>query len=114
MEKLYIATESELLSLVHSTVRAAMREELAVLKPMAAIDSTLQNHPLTIKEAAEFIQRPVASIYNLVSKRLIPHSKIGNRLYFDKLELIDWIKSGRVNTNSELEARADEILTGKK
>lgn len=35
------------------------------------------------------------TIYNLVCKRIIPHSKKGKRLYFDEGELNAWIKSGK-------------------
>ncbi|UFH51818.1 helix-turn-helix domain-containing protein [Spirosoma sp. KNUC1025] len=35
-----------------------------------------------------------AYIYSLVSKRLIPHQKRGNRLYFKRSELLAWITEG--------------------
>lgn len=41
------------------------------------------------------------TIYNLVNKRAIPHSKKGKRLYFDEQELLGWIKSGKRRTKEE-------------
>lgn len=35
-----------------------------------------------------------ARIYALVSARAIPHAKRGNRLYFNRAELVAWIKQG--------------------
>ena len=35
------------------------------------------------------------TIYNLVSRRKIPHYKKGGRLYFDKQELTEWKRSGK-------------------
>ncbi len=35
-----------------------------------------------------------ASIYQLVHRRAIPHSKKTGRLYFSRRELREWIKSG--------------------
>lgn len=42
------------------------------------------------------------TIYNLVCKRMIPHSKKGKRLYFDEQELKDWIRNGKRKTIEEL------------
>lgn len=36
-----------------------------------------------------------ARIYALVSARAIPHAKRGNRLFFNRAELLDWIKQGK-------------------
>ena len=34
-------------------------------------------------------------IYALVSARTIPHHKRGNRLYFNKVDLLAWIEEGK-------------------
>ena len=39
-----------------------------------------------------------ARIYTLVSKRLIPHKKRGNRLTFRRSELLDWLDKGNRET----------------
>ena len=51
---------------------------------------------LTIKEAAKFLDLSVPTLYRKVSKTLIPYCKKSNRLYFSKEDLINWIKSSRV------------------
>jgi excisionase family DNA binding protein len=61
---------------------------------------------ITIQQAAELIALSVPTIYGLVSRREIPVSKKGKRLYFSKQELLDWIKSGRKKTNAEISAEA--------
>ena len=45
------------------------------------------------------------TIYNLVNKRIIPHSKKGKRLYFDEKELREWIKSGKSMTLEEVDIK---------
>ena len=50
------------------------------------------------------------TIYQLVSKRKIPHFRKSGKLYFSKNELIDWIKSGAVPTIEQLKKSADQIL----
>lgn len=52
------------------------------------------------------------TIYGLVSERKIPHLKQGKRLYFSKLELIEWIKQGKRKTQSEIKLEAENF--GKK
>ena len=36
-----------------------------------------------------------ARLYALVSERSIPHSKRGNKLYFTRVELLNWLSAGR-------------------
>jgi hypothetical protein len=55
-----------------------------------------------IKLAEEVTGLARASIYGLVCKKSIPCFKKGKKLYFSRLELIDWIKSGRCKTKSEI------------
>ena len=45
-----------------------------------------------------------ARIYALVSAREIPHAKRGNRLYFNRAELTEWIRQGRREERKEPKA----------
>lgn len=47
--------------------------------------------------AQEITRLSQARIYALVSMRQIPHSKKGNKLYFNRAELISWVKAGKRN-----------------
>ena len=69
---------------------------------------------LTIKQAAELISLSVTTLYGLVSRKEIPVSKRGKRLYFSKADLLAWIKAGRKLTMSEIEAQADDFLSNQK
>ena len=68
---------------------------------------------LTIEQAAEFLKLSIPTIYSLVSKRKVPANKKGKRLYFSKDELTGWIKSGRMQTMSELEQIAKQYKGGR-
>lgn len=59
-----------------------------------------------INEAGQFLRLTPATIYGLVSRREIPHSKKGNRLYFKKSELQQWMQEGRRKTISEIKTLA--------
>ncbi len=64
------------------------------------LTTLLGNPPTPVDEVggidlAEKITRlSAARIYTLVSKRLIPHKKRGNRLYFSRAELLGWVEEG--------------------
>lgn len=68
---------------------------------------------LTIQQAAEFLNKKVPTIYGLVQRAEIPVCKQGNRLYFSKQELTDWIKAGRKKTLAETDREADTYLNKK-
>lgn len=61
-----------------------------------------ENELLNIEEAAAFLKVSVAAIYTKVSRKEIPVSKPGRRLYFNKSELKDWIRQSKRKTLKEL------------
>lgn len=69
---------------------------------------------LTVQEAANFLDLSVATIYTKVSRSELPCMKRSKRLYFSRIELMEYLKAGRKLTNAEIEANADEFLTKKK
>lgn len=71
-------------------------------------------HLLNIKEAAKFLHLSVATVYSKVSKGELPVMKRSKRLYFSNIELLEYLKKGRVKTNVEIEEEASKFLTGKK
>jgi len=60
------------------------------------------DQPINIKEAADFLDLAVPTVYSKVSRKEIPVNKKGKRLYFYKSELEEWIRQGRKQTFSEL------------
>lgn len=57
---------------------------------------------LTVDQAAHFLNLAVPTLYSKVSRREIPASKPGKRLYFSKSELTEYKKSGRQATVSQM------------
>jgi predicted DNA-binding transcriptional regulator AlpA len=47
-----------------------------------------------IELARQVTRLSAARIYTLVSERAIPHKKRGNRLYFNRAELLAWVEKG--------------------
>ncbi len=78
------------------------------------VAQTLTEGFLNVQQAASFLKLGTQSIYGKVSKGEIPHMKRGNKLYFSKQDLTEWIKAGRKPTAVEIELITEEFLTSKK
>jgi excisionase family DNA binding protein len=65
---------------------------------------------LTVQEAANFLSLSVPTIYSKVSKNELPVMKRSKRLYFSNYELMEYLKMGRIKTNSELDEEANGYL----
>ena len=98
-----VDTEQQLSSLIEIAVRKVIGEGPNIL-PQSTADQLL-----TIQEAAELLHLSVPTCYGLVHRKEIPVCKKGKRLYFPKQELIEWIKTGRKQTATEL---SDEAING--
>lgn len=72
------------------------------------------DRPMSITEAAKFVNLTVPTLYGFVSKRTIPFSKVGKRLYFNEIELTSWIQSGRKQTCNEISDNPATLLIPKK
>ncbi len=68
----------------------------------------------SVKEAATFLEVSVPTIYGYVQRKQIPVMKKHKKLYFSKLELIGWIKTGRKKTLVEIQEEVDHSLATKK
>lgn len=70
------------------------------------------------QKACEILKFTKATLYSKVCKRELPFYKQGNRLYFSRAELLDWIKEGKRKSVSEINSVAqgivDEMLKGKR
>lgn len=76
--------------------------------------ASLSDRPMTISQAAEFVNLTVPTLYGFVSKRTIPFSKVGKRLYFSEAELTAWIKSGRKKSFADLPTQPAVLVINKK
>ena len=100
-------SEQEFKEFLKSAITEIIGEDLSKLKP------TLSDI-LNIKEASAFLKLKITTLYEKTSRKIIPHFKKGNTLYFNRSELEDWIKAGKVNTKQELEGKAATyLLNGK-
>lgn len=70
---------------------------------------------LTVNEISEYLGLSKATIYKLTSSHKITYSKPeGKTIYISKGDLLDWMRSGRVMSNAEIDAVANQYVTKNK
>ena len=70
-----------------------------------------QSELLTSKEAANYLKIELPTLYALTSKRKIKFTKPnGNRIYFRKRWLDQYLDAGAVKTQSEIEQQANNYV----
>lgn len=72
-------------------------EEL--LKKLQPVEGNA-NEMLSVAEAATFLNISTQAVYTMVSRGIIPYHKPGKRLYFDRQDLEEWIRLGRISSRA--------------
>lgn len=74
-----------------------------------------QKTVLNFEEAAKFLSFSKSYLYKLTHKGIVPHYKPnGKHIYFNRLELEQWLQTNKVLSQDEIEAKATTFLTTKK
>jgi len=94
---------NELEALIYNQCRKAFAE-------MKTPTATKKDEIVTIEDAAKILHLTTPTIYGLVHKKLIPSMKRRGRLYFNRMELENWITSSRRMTSDELKQSTIESL----
>ncbi len=95
-------------------VKEVASEVVKQIMPLFQTSKKSEAELLTIEEATKFLHLSKPTLYSKVSRNEIPYMKKGKRLYFSTEELTEFIKSGKVKTNDEIEDEALEYLKIKK
>ncbi|CAN5600473.1 hypothetical protein BH11BAC2_BH11BAC2_20390 [soil metagenome] len=99
MEKSFLVnfSETEFKALLKETLREIMQE----VNPLIQVPDILD-----IKQAADLLRLKVNTLYEKTSRKLIPHFKKGNKLYFKRSELKAWVIEGKVKSANEMQSEA--------
>ncbi len=92
-----IAALEEKLELLHKQI-----DSLFVVLNQTLVQQATPVGPNGMALATQITGLSKGTIYNLISNRKIPHYKRGKRVYFDREELLKWIKDGKRKTIEEL------------
>ena len=86
--------------------------------PGTAASKPEDDELMTLEQTCKFLDKRPSTIYSLTSERSIPFMKRGNRLYFLKHDLLEWIRTGRCSTSYKTEAdferHLEQLRNGKK
>ena len=83
-------------------------EELFVMvSKLQPVQTPTERKPIEVDEACNILKKAKPTIYNLVRKGVLPAYKKGKKLYFYEDELLQWIETGRKETNQQT---YDEML----
>jgi excisionase family DNA binding protein len=72
-----------------------------------------QKEILTIDEVCVLTGLSKSTIYKLTMSGGIPHYKQAKHLYFDRVEVVEWLKTNRGNNTAEAEEAAREAVSMK-
>lgn len=89
-----------------------------LLERMGHIEKLLSDSPVApetdelmdVAATSKFLNLSISTLYTKVCRGEIPALKPGKRLYFNKKELIEWIKNARKKSNDEIRQEADLLL----
>ena len=73
-----------------------------------------QDQLFSIQEASSFLNLSIPTIYSKVSKGELPVMKRTKRLYFSRLELIQYLKEGKRKSNLEIRLQAKDYTNNSK
>lgn len=91
MSEIVVTSIEQLEKVVEKVVRMVLKDFAFKSTP----DSKSESEILSAKQAAEYLSIPQATLYFYTCKRMIPFSKKGKRVYFNKAELSEWVATGK-------------------
>ena len=85
-------------------VQALMLENLKLAKRVEVLENTLSagKEVLTLEEAARFMGVTKSSLYKMTHEQTIP--------YFEKAELLTWIRRNAIASKAQVSEEANRIL----
>ena len=106
MDQMILLTSQQIQSIVENAVRKVLNEKQSVTR------TNDDAGPLTLKEAADYLNISTSTLYRYTSQRLIPHDKPGKYVYFHRNELDSWLREHRKHTKQEIESEDFILKTG--
>jgi len=99
---------TELEILISKSVQAAFNDNTHPAKEAADI-----NPFMGFDKACEFLDVAPRTLKGYIAAGTIPNMKKEGKVYFDREELTQWLRSGKRKTTSEIAAEASDYLTNK-
>ena len=82
-------------------------ERLKHIENLLSLSKTVLN----IDEVSNLTGLSKSTIYKKTCTGIIPHYKQAKHLYFDKIEVENWLKSNRIKTSEDINKEASTYVT---
>lgn len=104
MENLIVATTDQLREIVRQEL-----ENFHQSNPVQVAPQAVSKVVFDLTQLCEHYKFCRQTIYKKAAKRLIPHSKQGKKLFFEKSEIDAWLLENKVGSPSKIEHKADQF-----
>jgi len=89
------------------TTEKIILEKLSSIEQKIEEQNLLKKEVLNFNEAIKYLDISASHMYKLTSQKLIPHfCPQGKKLYFNRIELDEWLQRNRQVTEDEIETMA--------
>ena len=86
-------------------------EKLDNIEKMLSEQNLLKKEVLNFSETCQYLDISESHLYKLTSRKQIPHfCPQGKKLYFNRLELDQWLQTNRKNTAEEVDREATDYI----
>ncbi|MCB0517819.1 MAG: helix-turn-helix domain-containing protein [Lewinellaceae bacterium] len=93
------------------TQQADILEKLTHIEELLIGQTLLQKEVLSFKETCLYLEMSESHLYKLTSTRQIPHfCPNGKKLYFNRVELDQWLQRNRLSTKVDIEKEASTYV----
>ncbi|WP_288956530.1 helix-turn-helix domain-containing protein [uncultured Polaribacter sp.] len=89
-------------------------EKLNSIEKLIVEQQTMQKQVLNFNETCKYLELSQSHLYKLTSTGAIPHYKPnGKKIYFNRLELDQWLLRNKIESQDEIEQQAADFLISK-
>ena len=105
-----IVTNEDLYSVITTLVQKVESLESSIQDIKNTSD---KDKLLDIEELAEFLGKSKVTVYRLKHDKKIPYIKQGNRIYFLKKDVMEWLKSNRRESKATTLRDVEKMMAAK-
>ncbi len=89
-------------------------EKLNSIEKLIVEQQLMQKQVLNFNETCKYLELSQSHLYKLTSTGAIPHYKPnGKKIYFNRLELDQWLLRNKIESQDEIEQQAADFLISK-
>lgn len=103
-------TNEELHGIITDLVQKVESLECCIL---TLVDLKSGDELMDTKELCEYMHKSKSTIYRITNDRLVPHIKQGNRIYFRKRDIDEWLEKNKREDYSTTLSDVEEMMAAR-